>query len=84
MHTELLEKLTLGHPLTVQHYKKKSTYRVIGVGEHTDTHQQHVMYQSISYPEPNKIWVRSLEEFCAMVEDNGQLVPRFSILNINY
>ena len=84
MNTELLELLNRQLPVTVQHYKRKTVYQVITVGTHTESHQRFVVYKAVSYPQDNQVWIRPIEEFCEIVEDdNGNKISRFTVLNIN-
>ena len=83
MNNELLELLTKQFPITVQHYKNKKVYQVIGVGEYIDSHQQYVMYQCISYPPNTTKWIRPLEEFCETLLVDGNPIQRFTLVNIN-
>jgi hypothetical protein len=53
------------------HYKG-GVYSVIGVGEHTETGEQLVVYTAHS-----KIWIRPLSMFTEEVEVNGMKVLRF-------
>lgn len=54
------------------HYKG-GVYSVVGVGEHTETGEQLVVYSA-----QNKIWIRPLSMFTEEVEVGSRKVPRFS------
>lgn len=62
-----------------RHYKNK-LYLVIGVGKHSETLEDLVVYQSM-YEDPQfgkgALWVRPVSNFLDMVELDGKLVPRF-------
>ncbi len=60
-----------------QHYKGQQ-YRVIGVARHSETEEQLVVYQALYGA--FGLWVRPLSMFVEQVEVDGQLQPRFSLL----
>lgn len=63
-----------------EHYKGQK-YRVIGVGLHTETLEEVVMYEAL-YDNPlGRLWCRPLKMWLESVEVNGQSVPRFKLLN---
>jgi len=63
-----------------QHYKG-TIYRILAVACHTETLEEHVVYQDIT--EIEKIWIRPLEMFCENVTlINGEVVPRFRYINL--
>ena len=69
-------------PGIYKHYKR-GEYRVLGVGTHTETGEELVMYEQLYDAEDfskGTIWVRSLKEFTDSVEVDGQTVPRFSLV----
>jgi len=56
-------------------------YRVFGVGRHTETMEEVVLYQSLYNDEQfgsNALWVRPLAMFLETVTIAGKVVPRFS------
>ncbi len=55
-----------------EHYKKNQ-YKVIGVGRHTETLEEVVIYTD----ELGTIWVRPLEMFAETVVIDGKVIPRF-------
>lgn len=55
-----------------EHYKKNQ-YKVIGVGRHTETLEEVVIYMD----EQGTIWVRPLEMFVETVMVDGAAIPRF-------
>ena len=57
-----------------EHYKGKR-YEVLGVGKHSETLEEMVVYQAL-YGDKD-IWVRPLKMFKEKVKINGKLVPRF-------
>lgn len=61
-----------------KHYKGNE-YRVIGVGKHTETGEDFVVYQS---PEGGQIWIRPVVMFFEVVEWQGNKVPRFSLIGV--
>lgn len=62
-----------------QHYKGKH-YRVIGVGKHSETLEDVVLYEAL-YDNPlGRLWCRPLQMWSELVEFEGQKVPRFQFL----
>jgi hypothetical protein len=64
-------------PGLYRHYKGPE-YRVFGVAQHSETEQPMVVYQAL-YGEFG-LWVRPLEMFCESVEVDGEMVPRFALI----
>jgi hypothetical protein len=64
-------------PGLYRHYKGPE-YRVFGLARHSETEQQLVVYQAL-YGDYG-LWVRPLERFCESVELDGELVPRFALI----
>lgn len=62
-----------------RHYKG-GIYNVIGMGKHTETQEEVVIYEGTD----NKLWVRPLNMFMEKIEVNGQMVPRFQRLGEFY
>jgi hypothetical protein len=62
-----------------RHYKG-GEYTVLGIGWHTETKEQLVVYQAHYDSEefgPRAIWARPLKMFTDTVEMGGATVPRF-------
>lgn len=63
-----------------RHYKGKM-YEVLGVGKHTETMEDLVVYQG-QYNSPEfgdkPIWIRPLAMFTDMVTVEGKQIPRFA------
>jgi hypothetical protein len=63
-----------------EHTRTKKRYRILGVGNHSETLEAVVIYQS-QYDDPKfgsqAIWVRPKEMFMEQVEIDGKLLPRF-------
>ncbi|MCB9963991.1 MAG: DUF1653 domain-containing protein [Rhodospirillales bacterium] len=57
-----------------RHYKG-NTYNVIGMGKHTETLEEFVIYQDSR--EKEKIWIRPKAMFFETVEMDGKTIPRF-------
>jgi len=72
--SEAATKLALG---TYKHYKG-NRYEVIGIGRHSETHQEMVIYRALYGA--NDFWVRPLSSFLEMVEWEGHTVPRFKLI----
>jgi hypothetical protein len=64
-------------PGLYRHYKGPE-YRVFGIARHSETEQPMVVYQAL-YGEFG-LWVRPLEMFCEHVEVDGEMVPRFALI----
>ena len=64
-------------PGLYQHYKGPQ-YRVFGVARHSESEEQVVVYQAL-YGEFG-LWVRPLSMFCEEVEVDGQMRPRFALI----
>lgn len=60
-----------------EHYKGKK-YRVLGVGQHSETEDSYVVYQTL-YGDFG-LWLRPLEMFTEEVEVDGQKRPRFKFV----
>lgn len=73
--SEAATKLPLG---IYEHYKGNS-YEVLGVGRHTETLEELVIYRSLygTYD----FWLRPLTFFLQTVEWEGKIVPRFKIVS---
>lgn len=73
-------KLQLGR---YRHTKSGKIYTVIGLGKHSETLEDLVVYQGEYDSEEfgkNPIWVRPLGMFMEMVEIDGKKVPRFEYI----
>lgn len=72
-------KVVLG---TYQHYKG-NIYKVLGVGKHSETLEEVVIYQGQYDSEEfgnNPIWVRPISSFTSLVNTNGKEIPRFKFI----
>jgi len=62
-----------------KHYKGDD-YEIIGVGKHSDTLEEYVVYRGLYNSEEfgnNPLWVRPKKVFEEMVVIEGKEVPRF-------
>ncbi|MEK6858745.1 MAG: DUF1653 domain-containing protein [Nanoarchaeota archaeon] len=61
-----------------RHYKG-NRYRVLGVGKHSETHEELVIYQALyeNHHGMGSLWVRPLAMFIEEVELEGIKQPRF-------
>jgi len=62
-----------------KHYKGDD-YEIIGVGKHSDTLEEYVVYRGLYNSEEfgnNPLWVRPKKVFEEMVVIDGKEVPRF-------
>lgn len=75
---ELKESVKVGD--VYRHYRNKD-YRIIGIGRHSETHEEMIVYQAL-YDSPdfghNALWIRPLALFFEHVEIEGKKVRRFS------
>lgn len=60
-----------------EHYKGNS-YKIIGIARHTETLEELVVYQDLDGE--GNIWVRPLDHFLETVVINGQVQPRFKLI----
>lgn len=58
-----------------RHYKNK-LYQVIGVGRHSETEEEHVVYRTL-YGDRG-LWIRPLAMFDGDVEVDGEQMKRFT------
>jgi hypothetical protein len=66
-----------------RHYKGKE-YQVIGVGVHSETLEEFVVYKPLYEPEQRfkgKHWIRPVENFLLPVEKEGKEIPRFKYID---
>lgn len=61
-----------------EHSKSGNKYEVLGIGKHSETLEEFVVYKAL-YGEGG-IWIRPLEMFLEEVEINGQKLPRFKYI----
>ena len=66
-----------------QHSKTGNLYRVIGIAKHSESHEDLVVYESLSNNPQSKLWVRPKMMFLEKVELNGKKVPRFKYIGKN-
>lgn len=67
-------------PGTYRHYKG-GEYEVLGVGRHSETLEELVVYRALYESEDfgkDAIWVRPLHMFTDSVEVDGKSIPRFT------
>jgi hypothetical protein len=69
--SEAATRLTLG---IYEHYKG-NRYEVFGVGRHSETHEEMVIYRGLYGS--NDYWIRPLSSFLETVDWEGKVVPRF-------
>lgn len=66
-----------------QHYKTGNLYQVIGLALHSETLEELVVYKAL-YPcnelNNNQFWVRPKKMFFEAVNHNGQIYPRFKLI----
>jgi hypothetical protein len=72
--SEAALRLPLG---TYEHYKG-NRYEVLGVGRHSETHEEMVVYRSLYGS--HDLWIRPLSLFLDTVEWEGKTVSRFRIV----
>lgn len=62
-----------------QHYKGKQ-YRVIGIGKHSETLEDVVLYEALYNNSLGRLWCRPVHMWSELVEVQGEKVPRFKFL----
>jgi hypothetical protein len=70
------------HPIPgaiYRHYKGKQ-YRVIGVGKHSESLEDVVLYEALYENPLGRLWSRPLGMWSELVEVDGKKVPRFLFL----
>ena len=70
-------------PGRYRHYKGHE-YQVLGVGVHSETLEEFVVYKPLYNVEDRfkgKLWIRPVDNFVAQVEFNGKKVERFKLIN---
>ena len=60
-----------------EHYKGKR-YEVIGVAKHSETLEDLVVYKKLY--DDGGLWVRPLKMFLENVEVEGEIIPRFKLI----
>ncbi|MEO9383249.1 DUF1653 domain-containing protein [Chromobacterium phragmitis] len=65
-------------PGIYQHFRNRQLYQVLGTASHSETREPLVMYRAL-YGEYG-LWARPAAMFEEMVEHEGRMVPRFSLL----
>lgn len=65
------------------HHFKGKNYEVIGIGHHSETLEELVIYRAL-YDSPefgkNALWARPVESFIGSVEKNGKKISRFKYI----
>ena len=62
------------------HSKTGNPYRVIGVGKHSETLEEMVVYEALYDNPDGKIWIRPVKSFTEEVVLKGKKVPRFKFI----
>lgn len=73
------EQATQLVPGIYEHYRG-NRYKVLGVGRHSETLEEMVIYQAL-YGSGDR-WVRPLSMFLERVEVGGNRLPRFRLVGI--
>jgi cyclomaltodextrinase / maltogenic alpha-amylase / neopullulanase len=62
-------------PLGIYEHYKGNRYEVLGVGRHSETHEEMVIYRGLYGS--NDYWIRPLNSFLETVDWEGEVIPRF-------
>lgn len=65
-------------PLGIYEHYKGNRYEVLGVGRHSETHEEMVIYRALYGS--NDFWIRPLSLFVDTVSWEGKTLPRFRLL----
>lgn len=63
-----------------KHSKTGNEYRVIGVGKHSETLEDMVVYEALYDNPKSKLWLRPAGMFSDIVDVHGEKLPRFVFL----
>jgi hypothetical protein len=66
------------------HHFKGKDYEIIGVGHHSETLEELVIYRALYDSAEfgkNALWARPIESFIDPVEKNGKKIPRFKFID---
>ena len=67
-------------PGIYEHYKGNK-YRVFGVGKHSETLEEFVIYEALYDNLESKLWARPVDLFTDEVECQGQKVPHLKFIS---
>jgi len=79
----MIISMTVTEGQTYRHYKNGKTYKIIGIGKHSETLGDVVVYETLYENPISKIWVRPLVMFEEMVEwpkGSGAYISRFTLV----
>lgn len=65
-------------PLGIYEHYKGNRYEVLGVGRHSETHEEMVVYRALYGS--HDIWIRPLSLFVDTVSWEGRTRPRFKMV----
>ena len=65
-------------PLGIYEHYKGNRYEVLGVGRHSETHEEMVIYRALYGS--NDFWIRPLSLFLDQVTWDGRMVGRFRLV----
>lgn len=65
-----------------QHYKG-NLYRVLGIGKHTETSEDVVLYEALYRNPLGRWWCRPVHMWHELVEFQGEKMPRFRLGNLS-
>lgn len=57
---------------------KGHTYRVIGMGKHSETLEDYVVYENVT--KPDDIWIRPVAMFLETISRDGKTFQRFELI----
>jgi hypothetical protein len=68
-------------PGVYRHFKG-NRYEVLGIGRHSETGEELVVYRPLYMTDGPQLWVRPILMFAEEVEVDGVRQPRFSLIHV--
>jgi len=65
----------------IYQHNKGNKYKVIGIGKHSETLEEFVIYEALYNNPEGKLWIRPIKMFEESVIVNGVPEPRFKFIS---